>query len=224
MADSDTALADTAGIDTLTKDTTFLPDSLARRAGQVDSLSRDSLRRAGENKVQPRAAKSQIESPIAYTAKDSLTFNVDQKRMILYEEATVNYEDFEIQSAEVKVDYDKTEISAYGERDSNFKLTKTPVFKENDDTYLAETMRYNYSSRKGRIRYAYTKQDLDIIQGDVIMRNPDNSFYIKDGRFSSCDCEGDQTIISSPKRSKSSPTTRSSPGPRCCISWTYPRR
>ncbi len=162
---------------------------------------------------QPRSSDSGIEAPITYSAKDSLTFDIDRKKMVLYEEAEVNYQDFQIQSARVLVDYDKTEISAMGLRDTNYKLTKTPVFKENEDTYLAETMRYNYSSQKGRIQYAYTKQDLDIIQGDVIRRNPDNTYYISNGRFSSCDCEGDPDYYFKSKRIKIIPNDKIISGP-----------
>ena len=159
-----------------------LSDSLAQRdtlaAVQRDSLTLDSLRRTAA-----------FETELRYKARDSIVFDLKARTMSLYGGANVLYQDKDLTAARIRVDWGRTLITAEGVPDSTGELTEKPVFKEGDDTYYTERVRYNYKTEKGNITYARTTQAGDVVMGQAIQRNPDKTFFIRDGLFTTCDHE-----------------------------------
>lgn len=184
--------------------TAVLPDSVlsdSARAVQVRTLTLDSLKK-----------NSTLEEPFKYTANDSIVFDLDKNVLYLYNKSTVKYQQMELEAERVRVEWLTQLVYAEGIADSTGELKNTPVFKEKEQVYHTEQMRYNYKTRKGKIIYARTNQDGDVVLGDSIKRNPDNTYFIKDGKFTTCDADHPHFYIRS-KRMKVIPKDKIISGP-----------
>jgi hypothetical protein len=131
-----------------------------------------------------------IEAKIEYEATDSIVFDLAGRRLQLFNTAQVKYTDMQMNAGHILVVWDSSLVYANGFRaDTADTLLQTPVFKEDQDVYYAEGMVYNFKTRYGRIRNARTNQDNQILLAETTKRNPDNTFYVQNGRFTSCDAD-----------------------------------
>ena len=132
---------------------------------------------------------------IDYAAKDSMWFDVTNKQVHLYGDASVKYTTLEIKAGYILIDYNKNELSAEMFPDSSGKLGGTPSFKDKDQSFTANKLRYNFKSKKGIIYEARTQQqDLYVLgekakfigapDGDTTGRN---TIYNKDAIITTCD-------------------------------------
>jgi len=192
-APRDSSIRGGAAADSLTPGDTTARDTVARpdSAAAADSLPPADSLAAG--RPQPRrpgdtvrlAREGSLEAPVNYQAQDSIILDLTGEEIHLYEQATVTYQDMELQSARIQVQYAENLVAAQGKPDTAGKLVETPVFKEGGQTYNARKMTYNFKTKTGHITYARTRQGEDMIEGEQIRRNPDNTYYIKNARFTS---------------------------------------
>ena len=165
-----------------------LPDSLelARR----DSIRiADSLFRADSAALMK---SSSLRAPAFSAARDSVVENFsDGQRMIhYYGDVKVKYQNMEL-TAE-RMDYDVTTgvVHAYGVYDSLTADWKgRPVMSEGGKVYNMEELRYNFNTRKARIKNMVTNEDDGILHGRDIKMMPDKSINITNGKYTVCDHE-----------------------------------
>ncbi len=96
---------------------------------------------------------------IAYAAQDSMWFDVTNKQVHLYGAASVKYTTLEIKSGYILLDYAKNEVTASMIADSSGQMVGEPEFKDKDQAFTANKLRYNFKSKKGIIYEARTQQD-----------------------------------------------------------------
>ena len=165
-----------------------LPDSLelARR----DSIRiADSLFRADSAALMK---SSSLRAPAFSAARDSVIENFsDGQRLIhYYGDVKVKYQNMEL-TAE-RMDYDVTTgvVHAYGVYDSLTADWKgRPVMSEGGKVYNMEELRYNFNTRKARIKNMVTNEDDGILHGRDIKMMPDKSINITNGKYTVCDHE-----------------------------------
>ncbi len=143
--------------------------------------------------------QSDFDAPVNYQAQDSIIFMIQNKTSYFYNQVKIEYQDMNLSAGFVLIDWAKNLIIAKGIKDTSDSLVQTPVFKDNKDTYYAEKIKYNFITKKGIIFLAKTKQNEDIIFGEAVKRNPDKTFYIKNGYFTTCDANPPHYIIKSKK-------------------------
>jgi hypothetical protein len=166
-------------------DTLFAPtptvhadSALALTRAQRDSLTIDSLRK-----------RAPFQEPVRYSAEDSIVLDLGAKTLRLYRQTQINYQTTELKAARSVIEFDKNLMHAHGAEDSAGVLQGAPVFVEKGQTYHAESISYNYQTRKGKITYAHTNQNGDIVHGEAIFRNPDETYYVRGGKFTTCDAD-----------------------------------
>ncbi len=96
---------------------------------------------------------------VEYAAKDSMWFDVKNKQVHLYGNASVKYTTLTVKAGYILLDYEHNEISAQTLADSSGQLTGIPEFKSGDQEFTANRLRYNFKSKKGIIYEARTKQE-----------------------------------------------------------------
>jgi len=164
--------------DTTASDTT-LAGLAARDTTARDTGGRDSISRIDRSKVD-------IESAVTFSAADSLVL-VGLNNAHLYGNGTVEYEDFKLNSAEIRMDLDSSTVYAAGMTDTAGNVSGQPVFKDKSGEYQSETMKYNFKSERGYITGVITEQDEGFLQGGRAKRLEDGSFYVEDGKYTTCD-------------------------------------
>ena len=144
-----------------------------------DSLALDSIN---------RSRKSGIDSPVEYSAKDSLTYNASTSQARLYGDSKVKYQNMDLASEKIFMSLDSNIVHAEGRLDSTTQQTiGSPVFKMGSDEYQTGPMSFNFKSKKGLIKDVYTQQDEGFLTSELSKRGPDGEMYLQHGRYTTCD-------------------------------------
>ncbi len=131
--------------------------------------------------------KSDIETRIQYTCRDSIRMSMAEQRVYLYGEAKVTYGSKNITAEYLIINWVDNEVSAYGKLDTlTGRVIGKPVFKEGADMYVADSIRYNMKSGKGIIKGIVTRQGDGYIHGGPVKRTPE-AIYVKHALYSTCD-------------------------------------
>lgn len=146
----------------------------------------------------PRTS-SAIKDKVKYKAKDSIVYVAGDKVATLYKSAEINFENYEMKSAIIKIDLDKSLVNATGEKDSVGKLVNTPQFKQGADTYNIDEVTFNYQSKRGLMREFRTQEGEGFIRGERVKRDEFNNFYIRDSYYTTCDAHEPHFAINAKK-------------------------
>lgn len=131
-------------------------------------------------------SKVDIETTVTFSAKDSLVLQ-GLNNAHLYGEGTVEYQDFKLNSAEIRMELDSSTVYAAGMPDTAGVVQGQPIFKDKSGEYESETMKYNFKTERGYITGVITEQDEGFLQGGRAKRMEDGSFYVEDGKYTTCD-------------------------------------
>ncbi|WP_280670785.1 MULTISPECIES: putative LPS assembly protein LptD [unclassified Dysgonomonas] len=130
--------------------------------------------------------KSGLDAIVYYSAKDSIVFTA-QKQGFLFGEGEVNYQEINLVGEKISLDMDSSIIAAKYGIDSIGDQFGFPVFSDRSESVEAKTMRYNFKTKKGFITDAITQQGEGYIVAGKAKRNPDETFFIADARYTTCD-------------------------------------
>ena len=126
----------------------------------VDSLSANTFRdSATVNLSQIKISNDALDEEVVYAAKDSIWFDVKNKQVHLYGDASVVYTSLNITAGYILLDYANNEISAQDWPDSSGQMAGKPDFKDGQQEFTAARLRYNFKAKKGIIYEARTKQE-----------------------------------------------------------------
>ena len=166
------------------QDTTNIVKSLdTLSAAHNDSINQDT------SKVKTKHAKSEIDAPVKYSSKDSLFFDLNKRKVFLYGDADVTYQNIELKAAYIEFNMGEETVYARGAPDSTGNVVGTPVFKEGSEEFEAHWLRYNFKTKKGFIQFVKTKQENGILIGDSTKREPNGNINLKGGKYSTCELE-----------------------------------
>ena len=166
--------------DTLVMRAATDPDSLGKR----ESLGGDTLSRRGFSKIV--RDKVDLANALNFSAKDSLVL-LGQQNAFLYGNGNVDYGEFKLNSQEIRMEMDSSTVYASGVTDSVGNLQGNPVFKQGADEYESKAMKYNFKTERGFITDVITEQQDGFLLGSKAKKNPDGSFYIENGRYTTCE-------------------------------------
>ncbi len=127
-----------------------------------------------------------MEAAVAFAAKDSLLL-IGQNTAILFGDGDVEYQDFKLNADRIRIDLDSAMVSASGLPDSIGEISGNPVFTDRGTTYESETMKYNFKTERGYITNVITEQGEGFLTGGKTKKNQDGSFFIEDGKYTTCD-------------------------------------
>ncbi len=136
-------------------------------------------------KVKP-PGEEKLKSKVEYSARDSIRFEVEKKKIYLYGDAKINYESTNVQAGYIEIDWVTNEIIALPLIDSLGKETELPVMVDNGQSYNSHSLVYNFDSKKGRIKQVITSQGDGKLHGEVVKKIDEKSMFIKNGKFSTC--------------------------------------
>ena len=158
------------------------PDSLL--AGQ-DSLiiDSDSINLA-DSVATP--ATNMLEAPVQYSAQDSIIFTANNMGF-LYGEADIKYGEMGISGEFITLDMDSSLISSTFGVDTLGVEFGHPVFVEGGTEYEMKGVKYNFKTRKAFIHNVITQQGEGHIVAKEAKKNADNSFYMRNAKYTTCD-------------------------------------
>lgn len=147
-----------------------------------DSIMRDSMY---------RQKKNGLESPVEYTASDSIVYIAGSNTAYLYGSTNVKYQNMDLKSEKVFMTLDSSLVHATGVADTLAPkgLSGTPVFQMGNDTYENDTISFNFKTKKGLISNVYTQQEEGFLTSELAKRNDKGEVFLQHGTYTTCDEE-----------------------------------
>lgn len=121
-----------------------------------------------------------------YNARDSMRFDLANRKIYLYGEADVQYQKIRLKAEYIEINWENNVVHAEGRPDSSGKMIGEPSFTEGNQNFDAERMDYNFKTKKGRISGVFTKQGEGFLHGEQVKKNENDEFFVKNGKFTTC--------------------------------------
>jgi hypothetical protein len=150
-----------------------------------DEKSKDTVKTV----IDSSRMKKTTHDPVTYKAQDSLVYDFGDEDTItyLYKKASAKSLDMDISAGYLEASKKTGMVLGYGYPDTTGKTLERPVFKQGREEMEMDTVWYNYVSKKARIKNIRTKQGDGLLYGEVSKRMPDNSTFIKNAQYTTCD-------------------------------------
>jgi hypothetical protein len=153
-----------------------LPDTLIV---QSDTLVQDSLK--GDSSSNP------LEAEVTYSSDDSLTISMEDQKVYLYRNAVVNYQNISLKADYVAFSMHNSTVEANGVSDTSGLIHGKPMFSQGSEQFDSDTLRYNFKSRKGIIKYIISKQGEGFLHSDRTKRQADGEIHVSKGKYTTCE-------------------------------------
>ncbi len=179
-------------IDTITTitDTIFNKDSVFINK-LTDSIPTDSLLvdtvLLNDTIVFQEDNSNAITDPITFAAKDSMYISVTDKRIILFGTGELSTIGIDLKADSIGVNFDINEIRAKGLTDSTGHISGKPVFTSEDKEYTADSMRYNFDTKKGLVYNVITQESEGFLHGKIVKIQNQKEMHIWQGKYTTCD-------------------------------------
>jgi lipopolysaccharide assembly outer membrane protein LptD (OstA) len=144
----------------------------------ADTLVVDSLAKA--------ASKDALDAKVEYKANDSTIFDLVHKKVFLYGQAEINYQDINLKADYIEINFEKNEVFATGRPDTTGKMVGVPVFTQAGQSFKSQEMRYNYKTKKGFIHKVITEDGSGFLHGETVKKMGDDVVNISKGSYTTC--------------------------------------
>jgi hypothetical protein len=157
-------------------------DTLRTKTGELDLAPKDSVATAAISKP-----KEAIDAIITHKAKDYILEDVVNKTVTLYNRAEVNYDDINIKSGTIVIDYLNNLVTARGIKDSIGEYSQLPVFVQGYEESVQDSIVFNFKTEKALIYGLQTEQDGIITLGEKTKKMNDSTIFVRGIRFTTSD-------------------------------------
>ncbi|WP_243739322.1 putative LPS assembly protein LptD [Flavicella sediminum] len=154
-----------------------LKDSLVSPIILNDSIKKDSI-------LPPKEA---IDAIIDHKAEDYILEDVVNKLVTLYDKAEITYNDINIKSGKITIDYKTNIVLAKGIKDSVGEYSQRPIFVQGGEESTQDSIIFNFKTEKAIIYGIRTEQDGIITLGEKTKKMNDSTIFIRGIRFTTSD-------------------------------------
>lgn len=158
----------------------LLIDSLA--ADSTDSLQNVSL----EERLGIKISGDALESVVHSEAADSAVLHMRTNTFYLYGNATVKYEDMELKAGKIEYNQSNNMVTASPLLDTATKLKNRPSFKQGEETFTYDSLKYNFKSKRAIVLNPRTQYGEGYVYSKQVKRNPDQSIYGYQNVYTTC--------------------------------------
>lgn len=185
------ALSDSIAPDSMVADTLAPVDTLAPgRRGRRTRLSRTRIEPEPTSGKRISRVKTDLDNVVEFQAADSMVL-IGRNEARMYGPSSVKYGEIELQANEIQMDTRSSTVYAVGVPDTAGEVQGTPVFTDHGTKYESQSMRYNFKTEHGFITDVITEQGEGYLTGGQTKKVDDNTFYVQNGRYTTCDQHSD---------------------------------
>ena len=130
--------------------------------------------------------KSEIETTINYSARDSIFYDLKTQKLKLYGDSKIDYGEINLEAYEILVDWTDKTLDANFILDSTGKKIGKPIFSEGNQSYETDKITYNFDSRKAKIKGIVTQLDDAYMQGEDVKKNEYDELFISHAKYTTC--------------------------------------
>ena len=138
-----------------------------------DSIKKDSI----------KPKKAFLDGKVKYKADQYAKIDQKNKLITLYDNAELYYQDVELKSGKIILDYEKNEVYAGRIKDSAGKYTQYPNFKQGTNVIEPDSIRFNFKTKKALIWNSKTDQGEFNVKAAITKKENDSVYFLKGARF-----------------------------------------
>ncbi|MDR2118089.1 MAG: LPS-assembly protein LptD [Tannerellaceae bacterium] len=132
------------------------------------------------------ASRNGLEATVTYAASDSIIMTAGN-RAYLFGEGNVKYEQIQLESEQIEMNLDSSQVFAQYGLDTLGVEFGYPLFKDGGQEYESKTMRYNFKSKKGFITDVITQQGEGYVTATRTKKMSDDILNMAGGKYTTCD-------------------------------------
>ncbi|WP_118972310.1 putative LPS assembly protein LptD [Taibaiella koreensis] len=156
----------------------------------ADSALSDSAKVANkEQELGVRISKDALPAAVTTTAKDSAVLDMKASMYYLYGDAKATYQDVGVQSGVLIFNQKTNVLSAIPILDTGGKKVSVQEFKQGEETFTYDTLKYNFKSKRAIVRNAHSKYGDGFVISEQVKRNPDESIYGYKSIYTTCNLD-----------------------------------
>ena len=142
----------------------------------------------GEYVPNPKTNDSKY--PLVYSA-DKIDYFLKTENTKLIGNANAHHENTELKAGFIKVNWPTKILTAFPRQihDSTGQFIKPTIVEKGKDPMVGSEMTYNLDTKKGKINYGRTKADDGFYKGKEIRNESNETIYIKNSIFTTCDLD-----------------------------------
>jgi len=178
--------ADTLRTPAVTADPAAAPDTVIA----ADTALSDSAKvQSKEERLGIKISRDALPAAVTTIAKDSAVLDMQHSMFYLYGDAQANYEEIQIKSGQLIFDQKSNVLSAVPTLDTAGKKASTQEFKQGEETFTYDTLRYNFKSKRAIVRNAHSQYGDGFVISEQVKRNPDESIYGYKSIYTTCNLD-----------------------------------
>jgi lipopolysaccharide assembly outer membrane protein LptD (OstA) len=124
-----------------------------------------------------------LDGIVKYKADRYAKIEQKKKLITLYDKAELYYQDVELKSGVIVMDYEKNEVYAGRIKDSLGNYTQFPNFKQGSNIIEPDSIRFNFKTKKALIWNSRTNQGEFNVKASITKKENDSVYFLKGARF-----------------------------------------
>ena len=180
----------------------FLVSTFGIGFGTAQPVKADTMKApVSQNDTTKRTPNTSIDTLVNYTAKDSIIYSLRTRYMYLYGKSELQYQTIGLKSERVNVNWDDATLVAYGAADTvkADSIIGKPIMRDGGSEYHGDQVRYNFRTRRGKIKIGTTQMDNGYYVGTQIKKVEPDVLCVADGTYTTCDDKDPHFFFESPK-------------------------
>ncbi len=162
----------------ITKKTTILlAKNKKETTGSIDKKEKDTI------KKDTVKLKAFLDGKVKYKALKYAKIEQKKKLITLYDKAELYYQDIELKSGIIVMDYAKNEVYAGRIKDSTGAYIQFPNFKQGNNIIEPDSIRFNFKTKKALIWNSRSNQGEFKIKASITKKENDSVYFLKGARF-----------------------------------------
>ena len=126
--------------------------------------------------------KSVLLDDIKYDATDSIRIDQKNNKILLYNNAKIEYGDVLLTSGLIILDYKDNIVTAGRIADKDGNLSQYPVFTQGGNVVNPDSIKYNFDNQKALIWNSKSEENGMNILSSLTKKQNDSVYYLKDGK------------------------------------------
>ena len=161
-----------------------------RLAAKADTISTPKMEVAALDSLQADDTAG-FDAEVEYTADGYITLvqNSSGNKIFMFKNAQVKYKDIELKADYIELNRDSNLIYAVGKPDSTGAIAGKPIFKQGDQEFEADEVRYNFKTKRGIVTGVVTEQEGGFVHSGRTKLINDSTYCLRNGKYTTCDAE-----------------------------------
>ena len=112
-----------------------------------------------------------------------MIINRKKNKLYMYDGAELYYQDIELKSGVIVLDYTTNEVSAGRIKDSLGNLIQPPAFKQGNDEVFPDSIRFNFDTKKAIIWNSRSEQQGMNVKATTTKKQNDSVYYLRNAKI-----------------------------------------